>query len=445
MAEPASPADFPSTPGPRPGALCRDCLARLAPPPAPLPPRCPACGGARLLTHAELYSLSIAHLDCDAFYASVEKRDRPELRARPVIVGGNMRGVVSTACYLARLRGVASAMPIARARQLCPDAVILPPNFPRYREEAEILRGFMRALTPLVLPLSIDEAVLDLAGTEALHGAPPASLLAALARRIESERGLTVSIGLAPNRLLARIAAARDKPRGFSVMGADAPDLLRGEALSLLPGVGRVRAESLARRGFTQIGQIQGLSPGDARQLLGEDGPALVAAARGEDHRAVDPASSRAITLSAETTFATDLADPAALEHELWPLCEKLATRLRHEGMAAGGTVLKLKTADFRSRTRQTRLTPPTQLPDTLFDAARRLLAREADGTAFRLIGIGAAPLTSADSADTADLADPTAPVRAARQAAINALRDKFGDTAVQRGRGWTPKPRGGS
>lgn len=424
--------------GPAPG-LCRDCLARLQDGQG----RCPVCFSPRLLRHRQLFTLAIAHLDCDAFYASVEKRDRPELASRPVIIGGGHRGVVSTACYIARLRGVGSAMPMAQALKLCPDAVVLPPDFTRYRAEAEILRGLMLALTPLVLPLSIDEAVMDLSGTEALHGAPPAVMLAGLARRIEQERGLTVSIGLSHNRMLARIAAGRDKPRGFSVLGSEAPQVLAGETLALLPGVGRVRAESLARAGFTRIGQIQGLEPRDARRLLGDDGPALVAAACGEDGRTVEPAGARAVSISAETTFDSDLSDLAALERHLWALSEKLAARLRHDGFAAAGVVLKLKTADFRSRTRAARLAGPSLLPDTLFGAARRLLAREADGTRFRLIGIGASPLAPADQADCADLADPQAPLRARREDAIVSLREKFGRDAVQRGRVFRPAARG--
>ncbi len=415
---------------PRPGAFCRNCFALCEG-----AARCPACGGLRVLAHPELFSLHIAHVDCDAFYASVEKRDRPELASTPVIIGGGVRGVVSTCCYIARMYGVGSAMPMARARALCPDAVVIAPDFAKYHAVATHIRTLMQALTPLVLPLSIDEAVLDMAGTAALHGAPPAVMLARLAAQIETSLGVTVSVGLAANRMLARIAAGRDKPRGFSVLGAEAAAVLACEKLGILPGVGAVRAKKLALSGFTLVGQIQALSARDARRLLGDDGPGLVGAANGQDDRRVDPARARAVTISVETTFDVDLRDADTLAHHLWRLAEKLAVRLSTGGQAAAGVVLKLKTADFKSRTRAARLSCPTLVPDVLFEAASKLLAREADGTAFRLIGIGAAPLADIASADAADLADPDAPRRAARQAAIAALRQKFGEQTIQRGR----------
>jgi DNA polymerase-4 len=413
--------------------FCRDCDT-LAQPTAP---RCAACGGHRLVRHAELFDLAIGHVDCDAFYASVEKRDRPELAARPVIVGGGRRGVVSAACYVARLRGVKSAMPMFKALKLAPDAVVIRPDMAKYVAAARQVRALMDRLTPLMQPLSIDEAVLDLSGTTALHGAPPAIMLARLARDIAAEVGVTVSIGLGANRLLAKIAADRDKPRGFCVIGrGDAARLLAPEPVGLLPGVGPAQVASLARRGFATLGQLQGLSPPEARRLLGEDGPALVARARGEDDRAVDPARDTK-SISAETTFEHDLADRAGLERVLWRLCEKLASRLHDKGFAAAGVVLKLKTADFRPRTRATRLAQPTISPETLFQAARAMLEREVDGTtSFRLIGIGAAPLAAADSAVLGDLADPDAPRRAAAEAAMRKLRDKFGAAVIGKGRG---------
>ena len=203
-------------------ALCRDCGAVLA----DAAQACPACAGMRIVRHPELLTLAIAHVDCDAFYASVEKRDRPELAGRPVIVGGGTRGVVSASCYIARMNGVRSAMPMFKALAACPDAVVIPPDFAKYSEAARQIRALMARLTPLVQPLSIDEAVLDLTGTEALHGASPASVLARFARDVEAQVGVTISIGLAPNRLLAKIAAGRDKPRGFAVIGSEARQLL---------------------------------------------------------------------------------------------------------------------------------------------------------------------------------------------------------------------------
>ena len=412
-------------------AVCRDCAA------VQLPERAVcACGSRRLLRHPELLSLSVAHVDCDAFYASVEKRDRPELLPLPVVVGGGHRGVVSSACYIARRAGVRSAMPMFKALRLCPDAVVVRPEMAKYAAAARRIRGLMERLTPLVQPLSIDEAVLDLSGTAALHRAPPAAVLARFALEVEREVGVTVSVGLAPNRLLAKIAAERDKPRGFAVIGAaEAASLLAPESVTLLPGVGPAMARRLAAAGFTRLGQLAALEPLEAARRFGEDGPALAARARGEDARPVVP-ERETRSVSAETTFDADLSAVDALERPLWRLCEKLSRRLAEKGFAAGGVVLKLKTAAFALRTRHARLPAPTLLPDTLFAAARPLLLREADGTAFRLIGIGAQPLLPGALADRGDLADAEAPRRAARWRAMEALRAKFGEGAVVRGRG---------
>ena len=413
-------------------ALCRDCLHRDH----AAFTRCPACGSRRTVAHPDLFRLTVAHVDCDAFYASVEKRDRPELLTRPVIVGGGKRGVVAAACYLARTRGVRSAMPMFKALAACPDAVVIKPDIAKYAREGRRIRTMMEALTPLVQPLSIDEAVLDLSGTEALHGAPPAVVLARFALAVEKEVGVTVSIGLAANRLMAKLAAERDKPRGFAVIGAgEAAAWLAPQPASVLPGVGPALAKRLQAAGFSTLGQLAALSPREAAQRFGDDGPSLAARARGEDTRRVTP-DRETKSISAETTFETDIAARDALEAPLWRLCEKLARRLKEKDFAAAGVTLKLKTAAFATRTRAARLPEPTRLPDVLFAAARPLLAKEADGTAFRLIGIGAQPLAPADQADRGDLADPEAPKRAARWAAVEALRAKFGEGAVVKGRG---------
>ena len=284
-------------------------------------------------------------------------------------------------------------------------------------------------------PLSIYEAVLDLSGTEALHGMPPAAALARFARRVEAEVGVTVSIGLARNRLLAKIAAGRDKPRGLAVLGAEAAAVLAGESVRLLPGVGPALGRKLFAAGITQLAHLQVLDDRAALRRLGEDGPALARRARGEDDRPVQP-ERETKSVSAETTFHEDLSDLRGLERELWRLSERLARRLRDKAFCAGGVVLKLKTSRFASRTRAARLAGPTVLPDLLFAAGRALLAREADGTAFRLIGIGANPLLPGAAADQADLADPDAPRRVAAQQAVDALRGRFGEGVIGRGRG---------
>jgi len=392
--------------------------------------------------HRSLTTLTIAHVDCDAFYASVEKRDRPELAALPVIVGGGTRGVVTAACYVARLYGVKSAMPMFKALKACPDAVVIRPDFAKYSAASKQVRALMHALTPLVQPISIDEAMLDLAGTETLHGAPPAAVLARFASDVERTVGVTVSIGLAANRLMAKIAAGRGKPRGFTVIdGAEAPGFLAPQPVRLLPGIGAAAARRLEALGVASLGQLQALSDRDALRLLGDDGPGLIRRARGEDARRVDPAR-EAKSISAETTFATDLISVTELEKPLWRMCEKLARRLTEANLAASGVVLKLKTARFATRTRSGRLHSPTVLPDRLFEAVRVLLAEEATGTAFRLIGIGAHPLVERAAADKGDLADVTTPRLAAAQAAIDTLRGRFGDSAIARGRSLGSHPR---
>jgi DNA polymerase-4 len=412
-------------------ALCRDCCAVAD----TIPSRCPDCGGSRLIRHPSLFDLTIAHIDCDAFYASVEKRDRPELQSRPVIVGGGTRGVVTAACYVARIYGVKSAMPMFKALKACPDAVVIKPNFEKYVAASRQVRALMNALTPLVQPLSIDEAVLDLSGTQALHGAAPAAVLARFANAVERQVGITVSIGLAANRLMAKIAAGRGKPRGFTVIDAqEAAALLAPESVRLLPGIGAAQARKLATLGITRLGQLQALPERDALKQLGDDGPALVRRSRGEDIRLVDP-TRETKSISAETTFDRDLSTVADLERPLWRMCEKLARRLKEHELAAGGVVLKLKTTRFAIRSRSARLSSPTVLPDRLFDLARSLLTKETTGVEFRLIGIGANPLVPIATADLGDLADPATPRRAAAQAAIDALRGRFGDNAISRGR----------
>ena len=401
---------------------------------------CGVCGGARVVRHVGLFDLAIGHVDCDAFFASVEKRDRPELRDLPVIVGGGTRGVVATCCYVARLYGVRSAMPMYKALALCPKAVVIRPEMAKYVSVSREVRRLMEDLTPLVQPLSIDEAVLDLSGTAALHGAPPAVVLNRFSRRVEAELGITVSIGLAGNRLLAKLAAERGKPRGFSVFGLEAAEVLAPEPVGLLPGIGPAQAKRLHALGISRIGQLAALDERSARQKLGEEGPSLAARARGEDTRRVH-LERESKSISAETTFSTDLTKLADLEAELWNLCEKLGRRLRAESLAASGIVLKLKTAAFAGRTRSQRLPNPTQLPETLFEAGRNLLAREVDRTAFRLIGIGAAPLVQEHLADKGDLADAQSARRVARQTAIDRLRDRFGQGAVQHGRALPKSP----
>ncbi len=409
--------------------FCRDCLAD-----ASGAPRCKACGSPRLVRHPEIGALAIAHVDCDAFYATIEKRDDPTLADKPLIVGGATRGVVSTACYIARTFGVRSAMPMFKARRLCPDAVIVRPNMAKYADVASQVRARMRALTPQVEPVSIDEAFLDLSGTERLHGRIPAQSLAHFAAEVEREIGITVSIGLSYNKFLAKIASELDKPRGFAVLGrADAPDFLAGKPVSIIFGVGRVAQERLARDGYRTIADLQKADERELMRAYGAEGQRLWRLARGIDQRKIVP-DRDAKSVSAETTFDTDIAGLRPLEKLLWDLSEKVSARLKAKAIAGSTVTLKLKTADFQIRTRARSLSDPTQLARRIFDCGRELLAKEIDGTKFRLIGIGVSSLQPSEGADPGNLLDPGARKAASSEYALDALRARFGRKAVMRG-----------
>ncbi len=411
-------------------ALCRDCLwtgERKA-------PRCPSCGSPRTVFHEELGQLSMAHLDCDAFYASVEKRDDPSLRDKPVIVGGGKRGVVTTACYIARMSGARSAMPMYKALQLCPDAVVVKPNFAKYKHESALIMARLSNLTPLVQPLSLDEAWIDLSGTERLHGAPPAVMLAKVQKEIEAEQNLTVSVGLAPNKFLAKIASELDKPRGFSAIGAaEAVAFLASKPVSILPGVGPATVTTLAGLGLRTVGDIANADLKMLAKELGAGGLRLHRLAHGEDARAVDPDSVRK-TISAETTFNDDLFRREELEDQLWPLCEKVARQARREDVAGRVATLKLRTPDFKIHTRRRTLPVPTQTAQTLFQVARELLAAEPAGRSYRLIGAGLTEFVpAAGAADDFFAGDERRALKS--ETAIDALRGKFGLDAVVTGR----------
>ena len=410
-------------------ALCRDCFER-----GRFERRCPACGSPRIVAHDELEALSIAHMDCDAFYASVEKRDDPSLRDQAVIVGGGKRGVVTTCCYIARISGVRSAMPMFKARQLCPQAVIIKPDFTKYRTESRRIMEMVRDLTPLVQPLSLDEAWLDLSGTERLHGAPPAETLARLQTRIEAEVGITVSIGLAPNKFLAKIASDLDKPRGFSVIGAaEAQSFLAPRPVGIIPGVGPAMVRSLEGAGFSKVGDLARADLKALAQRFGAQGLRLHDLAHGRDNRAVSPNEERK-GISAETTFNEDLSARAELEDKLAPLCERVARQARAGGVAGRVVTLKLRRTDFKIITRRRALPVPTQTAKTLFAVGRELLAKEADGQPWRLIGIGLAELIDAGAVEH-DFFAGAEQKALVEERAVDKLRARFGPDAVTSGR----------
>jgi DNA polymerase-4 len=408
-------------------SFCRDCLAD-APEQAE---RCPACGAPRLARHPELDRLTIAHVDCDAFYATIEKRDDPSLADKPVIVGGGKRGVVAAACYIARTYGIRSAMPMFEALKRCPQAVVVKPAMVKYAKVGREVRRAMLDLTPLVEPLSIDEAFLDLTGTERLHGMSAAKVLARFARQVERELGITVSIGLSANKFLAKIASDLDKPRGFAVLGqAEAAAFLAPKPVGFIYGVGAVSAARLAADGYRLIADLQ---RADARELMrryGEEGVRLARLAHGIDARSVDPARETK-SISAETTFERDIGEFRPLEQTLWALTEKVSARLKANALAGSTVTLKLKSADFKIRTRAESLGTPTQLAARIFEAGRELLRREVGATRYRLIGIGVSNLADADGGDFADLIDRRG---AQAEHAVDRLREKYGRDAVVKG-----------
>jgi DNA polymerase-4 len=422
-------------------ALCRDCLSQFD----ENPRRCPRCGRGRVLAHPELFDLPIAHIDCDSFYASVEKRDDPSLSSKPLIVGGGQRGVVTTCCYIARISGVRSAMPMFQARKLCPDAVVIPPRIGYYAEVSAKIRALMNTLTPLVEPLSLDEAFLDLSGTERLHHAPPAVLMARLARQIETEIGVTASVGLSHNKFLAKIASDLDKPRGFSVIGkGDTEAFLRDKPVSILWGVGAATRASLGRAGIRTLADIRRLDRDTMMKRFGTHGARLWHLAHGEDHRRISP-NEPMKSVSNETTFETDISDREELLTRLWFMAEKVAGRMKAKGLTGRTVTLKLRRRDFSALSRQTRLEEPSQLADTLFREGRALLEALPETGPFRLIGIGYSDLMPADGRDpVGDLLDPQAGNRAKAERAADAIRAKFGADAIATGRGFAAprKPR---
>ncbi len=415
--------------------MCRDCGSDFPAP--PVERRCPACDSPRIIEHPELEDLAVAHLDCDAFYATVEKRDNPALADVPVVVGGEKRGVVAACCYIARRYGVRSAMPMRRAFERCPHAVLVKPNMAKYRDVGRAVRALMEETTPRVEPISIDEAFLDLSGMRAVHGTFPARVLDNLVRRIETEIGITASIGLSYNKFLAKIASDLDKPRGFSVVGrADAIPFLTDQPVSLLWGVGPALESRLNRDGIMRIGQLREIPERKLVARYGTIGSRLARFAIGQDNRSIDTSEGRR-SISAETTFNADIREEAALLEKLWPLCERVGSQMKENSLVASSVTLKLKTADFRSITRSRKLARPTHYGADLFTVVKPLLAREAGRQKFRLIGVGVKDLAPSEDADSADLFGAT--IDHAVEDAVDKVRRRFGKDIIKKGRGFSP------
>lgn len=412
-------------------SLCRECLTDFD-----AARRCPACGSPRVVNHPELFDLSIAHMDCDAFYASVEKRDDPSLEGKPVIIGGGRRGVVSTACYVARIRGVRSAMPMFQALKLCPDAVIIKPRMEAYVEASRAIRAMMEEMTPAIEPLSLDEAFMDLTGTARLHHAPPAVMLARLIRRMRSELGLTGSIGLSHNKFLAKVASDLEKPHGFSVIGvADTDAFLRDKPVRLIWGIGPAAQASLDKAGIRTFSDLLRWDRTDLIARFGSMGDRLWHLARGQDKRRVSRDAPMK-SISNETTFHDDTNDTDILDGHLWRMAEKVSDRAKAKNLAGRVVTLKLKRADHSSLTRRISLRDPAQLADTIYRTARALFDQVGHQGPYRLLGCGLSDLCPADAAEVSgDLLDPDARKRGQAERAADAIRDKFGHNAILKGR----------
>lgn len=421
-------------------AVCRDCYTECPNSGTETVSRtstatCPSCEGHRIINHEELHALTIAHLDCDAFYASVEKRDHPEFANKPLIIGHGKRGVVTTACYLARMSGVGSAMPIYKAKKLCPDAVYLPPDMKKYRAVSKQIRALMSEVTPLMEPLSVDEAFMDLSGTERLLRQSPALTLMRLANKIEQEIGISVSIGLAPNKFLAKLASDLDKPRGFTVIGStDATEVLAKLPITKIWGVGKVAASKLKRDGLTMINQLQEMDEKPLIRRYGDLGQRLYRLSRGLDTR---PVKSERLTksVSSERTLNQDIHTIQDVETVLWTLSERVSADLKRKGLAGTTITLKLKTNHHQLKTRSHTITYPTRLADRLFETVRRLADELCDGTRWRLIGVGVSNLSASDMADPPDILEVGRNRRASAEFAMDDLRARFGDDSIGKGR----------
>ena len=412
-------------------AFCRDCLTVCAP-----KPRCENCASPRVLKHSELFDLSIAHMDCDAFYASIEKRDNPDIRDKPVIIGGGKRGVVSTACYIARINGVRSAMPMFKALKLCPDAVIIPPRMDTYVKVSKQIKAFMYDLTPTLEPLSLDEAFIDLTGTEKLHGAPPAIMLAGLVKRIEDEIGISGSIGLSHNKFLAKLASDLDKPQGFAVIGKkETLDVLAPLPIQKIWGAGPVLQHKLQSDGIQTFAHLRHRERKVLHKRYGKMGDRLWHLARGLDHRSItgrEPVKS----ISKETTFFEDTSDTDLLDGHLWRLAEQVSDRCKAKDYAGKTVNLKVKKTDFKLLTRSITLSEPTQMTDRIYSKVRLMLDSVIDHGPFRLIGVGISHLTKPEGADQfMDLLEQDAAKRAKAERATDAIRERFGKDAILKGR----------
>ncbi len=381
----------------------------------------------------------ILHVDMDAFYASVEQRDDPALRGRPVAVGGYNRGVVAAASYEARQFGIRSAMPMREAMRRCPDLVRVPLRMSHYKAISKTVFGVFHEFTPLVEGLSLDEAFLDVTQCESLFG-PAAAIAASIKSRIHAATGLTASVGVAPNKLTAKIASDLDKPDGLVVLEpASLQAVLDPLPAEVLPGIGRETLARLHARGIRRIAELRTAPDAVLEPIFGRFTRRVRERAAGLDDRPV-VASRTAKTISAEETFDTDLGDRDALRAELLRLAERATSRLRAAALAAGTVQVKIRRADFSTFTRQRALRPPGNGTDRIYAVACELLdewRREHPGARIRLLGVGGSDLRPADQADLFTAGDTGG---SAVDRTVDGIRERFGDLALGRARTLGPR-----
>ena len=412
-------------------SICRECLSTFDSKVL----YCANCESLNLISHKEIEKLDIAHVDCDAFYASIEKRDNPKLKNSAVIIGGGKRGVVATACYLARIKGVRSAMPMYKALKLCPSATIVKPNMSKYRDASRKIQNLMNQLTPLTEPISLDEAFLDLSGTKKLHKKIPAVLLAELSKKINQEVGISVSIGLSYNKFLAKICSDLDKPKGFSLLGrGDSKKFLSSQPVEILWGVGKILKRKLNDDGIKTISQIEELGIKEVINRYGSIGSHIYSLSQGKDLRRVVP-QRQIKSISHETTFENDISDKEVLEKKLWSLCEKVSKRSKEKGLGGQTITLKLKTKEFKLISRSCTIDEPTQIGELIFQNSKTLLDREDDKVKYRLIGVGISNLKDSELCDLYDLINISKTKNAKIEYAIDDIRNKFGKDLIKKGR----------
>ena len=412
-------------------SICRECLSTFDSKVL----YCANCESLNLISHKEIEKLDIAHVDCDAFYASIEKRDNPKLKNSAVIIGGGKRGVVATACYLARIKGVRSAMPMYKALKLCPSATIIKPNMSKYRDASRKIQNLMNQLTPLIEPISLDEAFLDLSGTKKLHKKIPAVLLAELSKKINQEVGISVSIGLSYNKFLAKICSDLDKPKGFSLLGrGDSKKFLSSQPVEILWGVGKILKRKLNNDGIKTISQIKELGIKEVINRYGSIGSHIYSLSQGKDLRRVVP-QRQIKSISHETTFENDISDKEVLEKKLWSLCEKVSKRSKEKGLGGQTITLKLKTKEFKLISRSCTIDEPTQIGELIFQNSKTLLDREDDKVKYRLIGVGISNLKDSELCDLYDLINISKTKNAKIEYAIDDIRNKFGKDLIKKGR----------